>query len=154
MPRRHRCGDLFQRLSLCFQIGFRVVIGGVEAHMPKPTADDRDVYARRYKMDGGGVTEAVRRYVLRLQRRRGFSRGPIRGASSSMIARPSLGTIASCAATNRWRRLKPIRICLQPIAQSRPSASSSATLQFSRFNLILAALSRPCRRLASQAKAR
>ena len=44
--------------------------------MAEPTADDRDVDARRDEVHGGGVPEGVRRHMLGTQRRRGFCRSP------------------------------------------------------------------------------
>lgn len=74
MSCRFRNTDLFQSLSLRFQIGPRVVIGGVEAHMTKPAADDGNVDTRRDEVYSGRVSEAVRRHMLNLQRWRGFGR--------------------------------------------------------------------------------
>ena len=54
MSSRFRSADLFQCLPLRFQIGPGVVIGGVEAHMTKPAADDGNVDARRDEVYGGG----------------------------------------------------------------------------------------------------
>lgn len=55
----------------CFQIRLRVVVGAVEAHVAKPIADDRDVDACRDEVHC--MAEAVRCYMLRLQRWLGFS---------------------------------------------------------------------------------
>ena len=46
---------------------------GVEAHVAKPTADERDVDACRDEVDGGGMAEAVWRCMLRSQRWHSFS---------------------------------------------------------------------------------
>ena len=73
MSYRRRNVDQFQCLSLCFQIRLRVVVGGVEARVAKPTADERDVDACRDEVDGGGMAEAVWRDMLRLQRWHSFS---------------------------------------------------------------------------------
>src|SRR6266542_5850696 len=72
MSCRCRNADLFQGPSLRFQIGLRVVVSGVEAHVAKPAADDRDIDARRDKVHSGGVTEAVWRHMLGSQRWHGF----------------------------------------------------------------------------------
>ena len=61
---RRRDVDLFKRLPLRFQIGPGVMVGGVEADMAKPTADDSDMDARRDEMHGGGMAEAVRRHMF------------------------------------------------------------------------------------------
>lgn len=59
-----RNADLFERLSLGFEIGLSVVVGRVEADMPQPAADDGDVDARRDEVDGRRVPEAVRRHMF------------------------------------------------------------------------------------------
>src|SRR5262249_28260939 len=74
MSCRFRRADPFQCLSFRFEIGPGVVIGGVEAHMTKPAADDGNVDACRDEVYGGGVSEAVRRHMFNPQRRRGFAR--------------------------------------------------------------------------------
>ena len=40
----------FKRFALCFQIGLRVVVGGVEADVAEPASDHRDIDACRNQM--------------------------------------------------------------------------------------------------------
>lgn len=47
--------DAVERLALGFQIGLRIVVGGVEADMAEPASDDGDVDARRHQMHRGRV---------------------------------------------------------------------------------------------------
>ncbi|UOA29798.1 hypothetical protein DSM107133_04560 (plasmid) [Pseudosulfitobacter sp. DSM 107133] len=63
-----RNADLFERLSLGFEIGLGVVVGRVETDMSQPASDDGDVDARRDEVDGRCVSEAVRRHMLRTKR--------------------------------------------------------------------------------------
>ncbi len=84
-----RNADLFERLSLGFEIGLSVVVGRVEADMPQPAADDGDVDARRDEVDGRRVPEAVRRHMFQTQRGRRFRRGRDVGRQLEPHARSS-----------------------------------------------------------------
>ena len=84
-----RNADLFERLSLGFEIGLSVVVGRVEADMPQPAADDGDVAARRDEVDGRRVPEAVRRHMFQTQRGRRFRRGRDVGRQLEPHARSS-----------------------------------------------------------------
>ena len=53
--------DAFKRFALCLQIGLGIVVSGVEADVPEPASDHRDVDAGRDQMYRSRMPEAVYR---------------------------------------------------------------------------------------------
>jgi hypothetical protein len=71
---RRTRSNAFKRFALGFQVGLRIVVGGVEADVPEPASYHRDIDPCRDQMYGSSVPKAVRRDVLRGQTRYDLSR--------------------------------------------------------------------------------
>ena len=57
--------DFLQSQTFCFEIGLRIVIGGIEMRMAEPASNDRHINASGDEMDSGRVAESMRRDPFR-----------------------------------------------------------------------------------------
>jgi hypothetical protein len=60
---------LLQRLSLCFQIGVRIMVGRIQMGMPEPASNHGDVDAGSHEADGSRMAKNMRGYLLSRKRR-------------------------------------------------------------------------------------
>jgi hypothetical protein len=52
-------GRLLQRLSLCLQIGLRIVVGRIQMGMPEPASNHGDIDAGSHKADGSRMSTTL-----------------------------------------------------------------------------------------------
>lgn len=69
LGRMDGCGKAVKRFTFGLQVGLRVAVGGVEAHVSESDSDHGDVVVGGDEMHSGGMPEAVRRHLLRSEAR-------------------------------------------------------------------------------------